>query len=52
MTPPPMAHFTLRAGKYRMSREQYGALRRKVGGTGKDFFKEWVEEERPNACEC
>ncbi|KAG0601558.1 hypothetical protein M758_11G121500 [Ceratodon purpureus] len=27
----------------RMSREQYGALRRKIGGTYKDFFKDSVE---------
>ncbi|KAJ8442671.1 hypothetical protein Cgig2_003715 [Carnegiea gigantea] len=27
----------------RMSREQYGALRRKIGGTYKDFFKSYVE---------
>lgn len=26
-----------------MSREQYGALRRKIGGTYKDFFKSYVE---------
>ncbi|CAJ1974556.1 unnamed protein product [Sphenostylis stenocarpa] len=31
-----------RSGK-RMSREQYGALRRKIGGTYKDFFKSYVE---------
>jgi len=29
----------------RMSPEQYAALRRKVGGTAKTFFKEWVEED-------
>ncbi|XP_051138220.1 uncharacterized protein LOC127256309 [Andrographis paniculata] len=29
----------------RMSREQYGALRRKIGGTYKDFFKSYVEVE-------
>ncbi|KAG0601559.1 hypothetical protein M758_11G121500 [Ceratodon purpureus] len=29
----------------RMSREQYGALRRKIGGTYKDFFKDSVEGE-------
>ncbi|GAB4832040.1 hypothetical protein Ancab_006058 [Ancistrocladus abbreviatus] len=29
----------------RMSREQYGALRRKIGGTHKDFFKSYVEVE-------
>ncbi|GAB2226298.1 hypothetical protein Droror1_Dr00022100 [Drosera rotundifolia] len=27
----------------RMTREQYGALRRKIGGTYKDFFKSYVE---------
>lgn len=27
----------------KMSREQYGALRRKIGGTYKDFFKDSVE---------
>ncbi|KAF3653434.1 hypothetical protein BC332_15197 [Capsicum chinense] len=27
----------------RMSKEQYGALRRKIGGTYKDFFKSYVE---------
>lgn len=26
-----------------MSREQYGALRRKIGGTYQDFFKSYVE---------
>lgn len=30
----------------KMSPEQYAALRRKVGGTAKDFFKSWVEEEQ------
>ncbi|CAN1858298.1 hypothetical protein LINPERHAP1_LOCUS42831 [Linum perenne] len=29
----------------KMSREQYGALRRKIGGTYKDFFKSYVEVE-------
>ncbi|KAG1658794.1 hypothetical protein FOA52_011736 [Chlamydomonas sp. UWO 241] len=29
----------------KMTREQYGALRRKIGGTAKDYFKEWVEED-------
>ncbi|XP_041995722.1 uncharacterized protein LOC121745841 [Salvia splendens] len=28
-----------------MSREHYGALRRKIGGTYKDFFKSYVEVE-------
>ncbi|KAH6762872.1 potassium transporter [Perilla frutescens var. hirtella] len=28
----------------KMSREQYGALRRKIGGTYKDFFKSYVED--------
>ncbi|KAL4620703.1 hypothetical protein ACB092_06G174600 [Castanea dentata] len=27
----------------RMNREQYGALRRKIGGTYKDFFKSYIE---------
>lgn len=27
----------------RMNREQYGALRRKIGGTYKDFFKSYVD---------
>ncbi|XP_072997365.1 uncharacterized protein [Typha latifolia] len=27
----------------KMTREQYGALRRKIGGTYKDFFKSYVE---------
>uniref|UniRef100_A0ACD5WFN5 Uncharacterized protein n=1 Tax=Avena sativa TaxID=4498 RepID=A0ACD5WFN5_AVESA len=27
----------------RMTREQYGALRRKIGGTYKDFFKSFVD---------
>ncbi|XP_057789572.1 uncharacterized protein LOC131006418 [Salvia miltiorrhiza] len=27
----------------KMSREQYGALRRKIGGTYKDFFKSYVD---------
>lgn len=31
---------------HRMHREQYRALRRKIGGTGRDFFKVRVEEKR------
>ncbi|XP_062157082.1 uncharacterized protein LOC133864695 [Alnus glutinosa] len=27
----------------KMTREQYGALRRKIGGTYKDFFKSYIE---------
>ncbi|PRW20989.1 kinase [Chlorella sorokiniana] len=27
----------------KMSREQYAALRRRVGGTAKDYWKDWVE---------
>lgn len=30
-------------GGGRMTREQYGALRRKIGGTYQDFFKSYVE---------
>ena len=30
----------------KMSKEQYQALRRKIGGTAKDYWKDWVEEER------
>lgn len=37
---------TQRGADGKMSREQYMALRRKVGGTAKDFFKSWVEEEQ------
>ncbi|XP_068644602.1 uncharacterized protein [Aristolochia californica] len=36
------ARTTTRSGS-RMTREQYGALRRKIGGTYKDFFKSYVE---------
>eukprot|EP00877_Chromochloris_zofingiensis_P009006 jgi/Chrzof1/4359/Cz14g10080.t1 len=30
----------------KMSREQYSALRRKIGGTARDYWKDWVEEEQ------
>ncbi|GFH21371.1 uncharacterized protein HaLaN_18662 [Haematococcus lacustris] len=33
-------------GESKMDREAYKALRRKIGGTYKDYFKEYVEEER------
>ncbi|XP_031477042.1 uncharacterized protein LOC116248410 [Nymphaea colorata] len=36
------ARETTRSGG-RMSREQYGALRRKIGGTYRDFFKSYVD---------
>jgi hypothetical protein len=36
------ARAQVRSGE-RMSREQYGALRRKIGGTYKDFFKDSVD---------
>ncbi|KAJ3669072.1 hypothetical protein LUZ60_011022 [Juncus effusus] len=32
-------------GGGRMTKDQYGALRRKIGGTYKDFFKSYVEVE-------
>ena len=31
-----------------MSREQYQALRRKVGGTAKDYWKGWVDVKGQN----
>ncbi|KAF5827010.1 hypothetical protein DUNSADRAFT_1499 [Dunaliella salina] len=30
-------------GQSKMSREQYAALRRKIGGTYKDYFKDYIE---------
>ncbi|XP_047328684.1 uncharacterized protein LOC124932123 [Impatiens glandulifera] len=36
------ARETTQSGE-RMTKEQYGALRRKIGGTYKDFFKSYVE---------
>ncbi|XVF00376.1 hypothetical protein REPUB_Repub03eG0280200 [Reevesia pubescens] len=36
------ARESTRSGE-KMSREQYGALRRKIGGTYKDFFKSYVD---------
>lgn len=30
-------------GGKKMDREQYAALRRKVGGTARDYFKDWVD---------
>lgn len=30
----------------KMTREQYQALRRKIGGTARDYWKDWVEEEQ------
>ena len=30
----------------KMTREQYQALRRKIGGTAKDYWKDWIQEER------
>lgn len=29
----------------KMTREQYQALRRKIGGTARDYWKDWVEED-------
>ncbi|GAX75821.1 hypothetical protein CEUSTIGMA_g3264.t1 [Chlamydomonas eustigma] len=40
------AKYGKRSEDGKMTREQYQALRRKIGGTAKDYFKEWVEEER------
>ncbi|KAL4574972.1 hypothetical protein LXL04_021812 [Taraxacum kok-saghyz] len=36
------ARYATKSGE-KMNREQYGALRRKIGGTYKDFFKSYVE---------
>lgn len=41
------AKYGKRAADGKMTPEQYAALRRKIGGTSKDFFKSWVEEEQP-----
>ncbi|WIA20785.1 hypothetical protein OEZ86_004705 [Tetradesmus obliquus] len=30
----------------KMTPEQYQALRRKIGGTARDYWKDWVEEEQ------
>lgn len=30
----------------KMTREQYQALRRKIGGTARDYWKDWIEEEQ------
>ncbi|KAJ8771059.1 hypothetical protein K2173_023384 [Erythroxylum novogranatense] len=38
------ARESTRSGQ-RMTREQYGALRRKIGGTYKDFFKSYIDVE-------
>lgn len=40
------AKYGERGADGKMSREQYAALRRKVVGTAKDYFKDWVEEEQ------
>lgn len=37
------AKYGKRGADGRMSREQYGALRRKIGGTAKDYWKDWVD---------
>ncbi|GFH06610.1 uncharacterized protein HaLaN_01270 [Haematococcus lacustris] len=39
-------------GESKMDREAYKALRRKIGGTYKDYFKEYVEEERVENTHC
>ena len=30
-------------GKGKMSEDQYRALKRKIGGTARDYFKDWVD---------
>ena len=40
------AKYGKRGADGKMTREQYGALRRKIGGTARDYWKDWVEEER------
>ena len=40
------AKYGKRAADGKMTPEQVAALRRKVIGTSKDFFKGWVEEEQ------
>ncbi|KAI8462934.1 MAG: hypothetical protein J3K34DRAFT_445794 [Monoraphidium minutum] len=40
------AKYGERGADGKMSREQYAALRRKIGGTAKDYWKDWVEEEQ------
>lgn len=37
------ARYGDRGADGKMSREQYQALRRKIGGTAKDYWKDWVE---------
>jgi len=32
-----------KSGQSKMTREQYAALRRKIGGTYKDYFKDYIE---------
>jgi len=39
------AKYGKRSDDGKMTPEQYAALKRKVGGTAKGFFKEWVEED-------
>jgi hypothetical protein len=36
----------------RMTREQYAALRRKVGGTAKDYWKSWIDVKGDYVGEC
>jgi hypothetical protein len=40
------AKYGERGADGKMTQEQYQALRRKIGGTSRDFFKSWVEEEQ------
>jgi hypothetical protein len=34
----------------KLSKDQYAALKRKVGGTARDYFKDWVDVDGPHSC--
>jgi len=40
------AKYGARGEDGKMTKEQYAALRRKIGGTARDYWKDWVEEEQ------